>query len=98
MVFYPPDWVPKLPFEPPDTVSICDFVLDEKHGRHSLETSLDPYTCGISGKSYTAREQKQRTESLARSLAKEFGWGVNEGTEFTKVAGIFAYNTVCPSA
>ena len=94
MVFYPPAWAPKLLFDPPDTVSICDFVLDEKHGRLPLESSLDPYTCGISGKSYTAKEQKQRTEHLARALAKEFGWRVNEGTEYEKVAGVFALNTV----
>jgi hypothetical protein len=94
MVFYPPDWVPKLPFDPPDTVPICDFILDEQHGRLPLEISLDPYTCGISGKSYSAREQKQRTEALARALAKELGWEVNKGTEYDKVAGIFAFNAV----
>jgi hypothetical protein len=94
MVFYPPDWVPKLPFDPPDTVPICDFVLDEQHGRPALETSLDPYTCGVSGKSYNAREQKQRTESLARALAKELGWKVNQGTEYDKVAGVFSFNAV----
>lgn len=94
MVFYPPEWAPKLAFDPPDTVPICDFILDEKHGRLPLERSLDPYTCGISGGSYTAREQKQRTEHLARALAKELGWGVNQGTEYDKVAGVFALNTV----
>ncbi len=94
MVFYPPTWAPKLPFDPPDTVPICDFVLDERYGRPALSRSLDPYTCGISGKSYTAGEQKHRTESLARGLAKELGWNVNQGTEFDKVAGVFAFNTV----
>ncbi len=94
MVFYPPSWAPKLPFDPPDTVPICDFVLDEKHGRLPFDRSLDPYTCGVSGKSYTAMEQKQRTDHLARTLAKEFGWGVNEGTEYDKVVGVFALNTV----
>lgn len=94
MVFYPPDWAPKLPFNPPDSVSICDFVLDEKYGRLPLEKSLDPFTCGVSGKSYTARAQKQRTEHLARALSKELGWVVNEGSEYDKVAGVFALNTV----
>jgi hypothetical protein len=94
MVFYPPDWAPELPFDPPDTLPICDFVLDERHGRLPLERSLDPYTCGISGRSYTAREQKQRTDQLARALAKELGWKVNQGTEYDKVAGVFALNTV----
>jgi hypothetical protein len=94
MVFYPPEWVPKLPFEPPDTVPICDFFLDEQHGRRDLGGSLDPYTCGISGLSFTAIDQKQRTEHLARALAEELGWAVNQGTEFDKVAGVFTLNTV----
>lgn len=94
MVFYPPKWAPKLPFDPPDTVPICDFFLDERYGRLPLNKSLDPYTCGISGKSYTAGEQRQRTESLARGLANELGWKVNQGTEFDKVVGLFAFNTV----
>jgi hypothetical protein len=94
MVFHPPDWAPKLPFDPPDTVPICDFVLDEKYGRLAFNKSLDPYTCGISGASYSAKEQKQRTEYLARTLAKELGWRVNAGTEYDKVAGVFALNTV----
>lgn len=94
MVFYPPDWAPKLPFDPPDNVPIWDFVLDEQHGRFPIEKSLDPYTCGISGSSYTAKEQKQRTEYLARALAHELGWKVNGGTEYDKVAGVFALNTV----
>ncbi|KAF7514425.1 hypothetical protein GJ744_000195 [Endocarpon pusillum] len=94
MVFYPPTWASKLPFDPPDTIPICDFILDERYGRLPLDRSLDPYTCGVSGKSYTAGEQKQRTESLARGLAKELGWNVNQGTEFDKVAGVFAFNTI----
>src|SRR4051812_1137004 len=94
MVFYPPEWVPKLPFDPPDSVPICDFMLDEKHGRVPLNKAKDPYTCGLSGTTYSAQEVKQRTDHLARALAKEFGWRVNEGTEYDKVVGIFALNTV----
>lgn len=94
MVFYPPEWVPKLPYDPPDTIPICDFFLDEKYGRLPFEKSFDPYTCAISGKTYSPREQKQRTEQLARALAKEFGWRVNQGTEYDKVVGVFTLNTV----
>lgn len=36
-----------------------------------------------------------RVESLAKGLAKEFGWSPNQGTEWDKVVGIFALNTVC---
>jgi ribosome assembly protein SQT1 len=35
-----------------------------------------------------------RTDRLARALSKEFGWEPNQGTEWDKVAGIFALNTV----
>jgi hypothetical protein len=35
-----------------------------------------------------------RVEHLARALSKEFGWQPNEGTEWDKVVGIFALNTV----
>lgn len=93
MVFYPPSWVPKLA-EVPDTVSIPDFLFDEQHGRKQLSKSKDPFTCGLSGKTRTAREQKEQIEHLARALNKEFGWKVNEGSEYDKVVLVFAFNTV----
>jgi hypothetical protein len=39
-----------------------------------------------------------RVEHLARALSKELGWQPNRGTEWDKVAGIFALNTVCTIA
>ena len=93
MVFYPPPFVPKLP-EVPDTVPICDFMLDEKHGRKPISQSWDSYVCGLTGKKVTAKQQVDSVGPLARSLAKELGWNVNEGTEYDKVAGVFALNTV----
>ncbi|KAF4775513.1 AMP-binding enzyme [Colletotrichum scovillei] len=73
---------------------LCEFMFDEQYGRHPVATSLDSYTCGLSGSSISAQEQKSRVEALARSLALEFGWSVNQGSEFDKVVGIFALNTV----
>ncbi len=93
MVFTPPSFVAQLP-EVPDTIPICDFILDEKHGRRPYSQSWDPYTCGLSGKTIKATDQKTRVDHLARALAKEFGWKVNEGTEMDKVVGVFALNTV----
>jgi long-subunit acyl-CoA synthetase (AMP-forming) len=93
MVFYPPAAVPKLP-EVPDSIPVCDFMLDEQYGRRPISDSWDPYTCGISGKSITSQQQKDMVEPLARALAKEFGWKVNHGTEYDKVAGVFALNTI----
>lgn len=93
MVFYPPNWVPHLG-EVPDTVPLCDFVLDEKHGRHPIAKSKDPYTCALSGRTCSTQTLKKNVNHLARALAKEFGWKVNGGSEYDKVAGIFALNTV----
>lgn len=36
----------------------------------------------------------ERVDHLARTLSKEFGWDPNQGTEWDKVAAIFALNTV----
>ncbi|KAK0105222.1 hypothetical protein ONS96_004622 [Cadophora gregata f. sp. sojae] len=93
MVFTPPSWVPKLP-DVPDTVPISQFMLDDSYGRCPLKKSRNPFTCGLSGKTYTASEMVGRVDQLARALAKEFGWQVNKGTEWDKVVGIFALNTV----
>jgi hypothetical protein len=93
MVFYPPKWVPKLG-EVPDTVPLCDFVLDEKHGRHPIAKSKDPYTCALSGRTCSTERVREKVNHLSRALSKELGWKVNEGSEYDKVAGIFALNTV----
>ena len=86
-------WLPQL-LEVPDTVPICDFMLDEKHGRLPIAKSKEAYTCGLTGKSVSAQQQKDDVDKLSRALAKEFGWEVNEGSEYDKVAGVFALNTV----
>ena len=94
MVFGPPSWVGKLPFDPPDSISIGDFVLDEKYGRAPLNESLPPFTCGLSGLEYTTIQVKERVDHLARALSKELGWRPNAGTEWDKVMGVFSVNTV----
>lgn len=94
MVFKPMSWVPQLP-EVPDTIPIHEFLLDEKHGRSLFSESKPAYTCGLGGKSVSATQQKKDVDSLSRALARECGWRVNEGTEYDKVVGVFALNTVC---
>ncbi|KAB8527824.1 hypothetical protein FH972_025475 [Carpinus fangiana] len=94
MVFTPPSWVPQLPFDPPDTVSIADFMLDDKHGRHPLHHSRPFFTCGLSGKEYTAQQYKERVDLLARGICAELGWAPNKGSEWDKVVGVFAPNTI----
>jgi len=94
MVFTPPDWVRKLPQDPPDSIPISEFMLNELYGRHPLGYSKAPFTCGLSGLEYSALEVKERVEYLARGLAKELGWQPNQGSEWDKVVGVFSVNTI----
>ncbi|KAK4910333.1 hypothetical protein LTR28_000055 [Elasticomyces elasticus] len=81
MPFYPPSWVPKLSMEPPDSISLDQFIFDENYERYPLGYSKPPFTCGLSGKSYSALELRERVDFLARGLSKELGWTPNGGTE-----------------
>lgn len=93
MVFLPPKEYGQLETVP-DHIPICEFMLNEQHGRVAHDLSRDPYTCGITGRSYSSREVVDRVDSLARGLAKEFGWAPNKGTEWDKTMAIFSVNTV----
>lgn len=94
MVFVTPDWVPKLPFEPPDSIPISEFMLNEKYGRHHYSDSRPPFTCGLTGTEYSALEVRDRVDKLAKSLSKELQWSPNKGSEWEKVVGVFSINTV----
>lgn len=93
MVFYPPPWCPRLE-DIPDSVPLNQFLLDESHGRVPHERSRDPFTCGLSGASYTSKEVAKRTQHLARSIQKELRWDINSGSELDRVVCIFTFNTV----
>ncbi|KAF9781944.1 hypothetical protein IL306_012666, partial [Fusarium sp. DS 682] len=93
MVFYPPSWAPKLP-DVPDSISVADFINTNKAGRKSFETSKNPYTCGLTGKSRTAKEVAQRVDFLARGLAKNIGFDPRDGTPWDRVVAIYALNTI----
>lgn len=95
MVFTAPEWVPKLLFDPPDSIPISEFMLNERYGRHPLSRSKPPFTCGLTGAEYSATEVCDRVDKLARALSQELGWAPNGGTEWDKVAGVFSVNTVC---
>ncbi|EDU41677.1 long-chain-fatty-acid-CoA ligase [Pyrenophora tritici-repentis Pt-1C-BFP] len=94
MPFYPPSWVPKLPFDPPDSIPISEFILNDIYGRHPLGYSHNPFTCGLTGKTYTALEVQERVDYLARGLAKELGFDPNKGSEWDKVIAVFSVNTI----
>ncbi|KAF4968303.1 hypothetical protein FSARC_4248 [Fusarium sarcochroum] len=94
MVFYPPPSVPKLPFDPPDSCTIPEFVLTENYARKPFARSRNPYTCGITGKTYTTAEVIQRQQLLARALSKRLGWDIDEGTEWDRVLALYSLNTI----
>lgn len=83
-----------MDMDPPDSVPISDFMLDEKWGRHPLHYSRPPFTCGLTGVEYSASEVRDRVNALARGLSTELGWKPNQGTEWEKVIAIFSLNTV----
>ncbi|KAF6835907.1 4-coumarate-ligase [Colletotrichum plurivorum] len=94
MVFTSPKWVPQLPMDPPDSITIAEFMSNEQYGRYALSKARDPYTCGLTGKSYSAVEVKQRTDLLARAISKKLDFAPNEGNEWEKVIGLYSLNTI----
>lgn len=94
MQFSAPSWVPEFPFDFPDSITISEFLLEEKHGRYPLAESEAPFTCGISGRTHSTTEVRDRVELLAKALAAELKWQPNDGSEWEKVIGIFSVNTV----
>ena len=80
--------------DPPDSITISQFMNDDSFGRVPLKDARNPFTCGISGKTYTALEARDRAALLARALSKELGIKANNGSEWDKVVGIFSFNTV----
>ena len=92
MVFYPPSWLPKLPDVPTD-VSIPDFMLNDRPGRHPLRDSRNMFTDGLSGKTYNVQQTIERVDHIAQGLQKELGWKP-ETSEWEKIAGFFSVNTI----
>ncbi|KND86884.1 4-coumarate--CoA ligase 3 [Tolypocladium ophioglossoides CBS 100239] len=99
MPFTSPSYIPKLPFSPPDSVPVHEFLFGRessaKYGRrHSLSASKPPFVCGVTGQSYSAVEVSERIELLARGLASELEWQVNEADAFDKTLAVFSLNTI----
>lgn len=97
MPFTTPSYIPKLPFNPPDSIPIHEFLFSngDEYGRYPIAESLPPFICGITGKSHSAADMKDRIEWLSAALASELSLEVNGGDEFEKVIGLFSVNTVC---
>ena len=53
-----PSVIPRLTDQdPPDSITIGEFMRNEAYGRHPVAKSGNPYTCGLTGKTYSAAEE-----------------------------------------
>lgn len=75
-------------------MTIEEFIKNETCGRRPLAESRNPFTCGLTGKTYSISQVQQRTDFLSRALGKRMGWSPNQDTPWEKVVGIFSANTV----
>ncbi|KAK2037683.1 hypothetical protein LZ31DRAFT_635893 [Colletotrichum somersetense] len=95
MVFDPPSWVPKPPHEAPDSIPIHEFMRNGTYGRQPFENSRNPFTCGLTGRTYTPAELFVRSDHLTRALARRTEWAPNDNlTPWEKVVAIFSINTI----
>jgi acyl-CoA synthetase (AMP-forming)/AMP-acid ligase II len=69
-------------------------MKNEKYGRLPIAKSRHPFTCGITKRSYSTPQLFERSEFVARALAKRLQWQPNEGTPWDKVLAIFSLNTI----
>ncbi|KAF5649348.1 phenylacetyl ligase [Fusarium sp. NRRL 52700] len=94
MVFHPPSWVPDLPIDPPDSISVAEFMSSEEYGRYPIEKARHPYTCGLTGKTRTAEDIIRREDFLARGIGKALQLDSQSGSEWDRVCVIFSHNTI----
>ncbi|KAH6607267.1 amp-binding enzyme [Trichoderma cornu-damae] len=93
MVFTPPSYIPHLP-DPPDSITIQEFIQNDQHGRYPLARSRNPYTCGITGRTFTAAQVAERTDFMARAIGKRLGFNPHQDTEWERVVAIYSLNTI----
>lgn len=73
-------------------------MRNEIYGRYPIAKSRNPFTCGLTGKTYTVSESHQRTDLIAKALSKVMGWEPNADLPWDKVICVFSLNTVSTSA
>ncbi|CVL03652.1 probable phenylacetyl-CoA ligase [Fusarium proliferatum] len=73
------------PVQPPKDCSIEEFLLEEKYGRHPIQASLNPFTCGITSKTRTTIEVKQLVSDLAQGLGENLGWHAAPSDQLERV-------------
>lgn len=80
--------------EVPDSITVAEFISNDKYGRHPTKASQRPFTCGMTGRSYTTEEVNERVDSLAKSLHAILKFDIEGGTEWDRVVAIYSLNTV----
>jgi hypothetical protein len=80
--------------ETPNSITVEEFILSSKYGRRPAATSRSPFTCGLTGESFTATQMPQRINFLARGLAQALNIEPNKGLSLDKVIAVFSPNTV----
>lgn len=96
MLFASPSWVPSIP-DVPESQPVGDFALGGDPNAIPQYAGRPPLVCASTGREYSLETLRERTEALARSLCKKFGWSPNEGQPWDKVVTIFSLNTVSHS-
>ncbi|KAL6362571.1 hypothetical protein LRP88_03861 [Fusarium phalaenopsidis] len=94
MVFTPPPWVPELPIQPSDSISVAEFMSTEEDGRCAIAKSRNPYTCGLTGQTRDASEVIAREDYLARGIGQALKFDPQRGSEWDKVVGVYSFNTI----
>ena len=83
--------------DPPDSIPVGEFMRSEIYGRYPLAKSRNPFTCGLTGKTFTPAESHRRSDLVARALANIMGWEPNADLPWDKVVAVFSFNTVSPA-
>jgi hypothetical protein len=78
----------------PDSITVDQFMNTEAYGCRPFSKSRNPYTCGLTGRTYSSAEVANRVDFLARGIRKKLNIFPNEGTEWDRVAALFCVNTV----
>ncbi|KAF5621522.1 phenylacetyl ligase [Fusarium tjaetaba] len=80
--------------DPPNSISVPEFMSSEEYGRYSIVKARRPYTCGLTGKTRTAEEVIRREDLLARGIGKALQFDSQSGSEWDRVCVIFSLNTI----
>lgn len=75
-------------------MTIAEFIGNERFGRFPLAESRPPFICGITGRSFTATQVKERVDYLSRSISHLLGFNLTEETEWDRVIAVFSFNAV----